>query len=319
VAYDAAVDVKPGSLVAVAVVAVFSVCCCLPSTALAANGDMFAQMKGDQTPSSGDPQDPDGRGVGLIDIRVNEGQVCGNAHFRRIGRNGLDLFISTTDVLDRLIDLDPIFGGARCVNGIDANLLQDIKEAPAQYRLAVANSAHPDAAIAGALRRSSVDSGFSSGLGPTPLFARMNGGSEVPGPGDPDGRGASLISVTPATGGICADVRWQSIAARTGMHIHRGGITASGPIVVGFFNPGPETRCTTPTPALAQEIADFPERFYLNVHTAPSFSAGAIRGQLQPGLEAPALRGSWFPSTSKLASAPTAVPHDPLICTLRTT
>ncbi len=80
----------------------------------------------------------------------------------------------------------------------------------------------------------------------------------------------------------------------TRVHIHRGDVGVNGPIVVSFFdtvtgqNNRPlrvrkgafrRTFKTNVDSALADEITQFPERFYFNVHTEVN-PAGELRGQL---------------------------------------
>ena len=109
----------------------------------------------------------------------------------------------------------------------------------------------------------------------------MTGAAEVPGPGDPDGIGAAVITIDTDADRICwllAVKRIQLPAAAA--HIHVGATTVAGPVVVGLTAPnafGISFGCTTN--ANADAIAANPAAYYVNVHTA-DFPAGAIRGQL---------------------------------------
>src|SRR5688572_2707279 len=64
--------------------------------------------------------------------------------------------------------------------------------------------------------------------------------AEVPGPGDPNASGTANIIINPGQARICWEITTANVnpaytvAAGTGGHIHRGAITASGPIVVHF-------------------------------------------------------------------------------------
>jgi len=113
------------------------------------------------------------------------------------------------------------------------------------------------------------------------LRADLTGAAEVPGPGDPDGRGQAVLILTPSQGRICYLLQVQGIAAATSAHIHRGGTTDAGPVVVTLAPPthGVSGGCVAADPGLIQEIAANPGNFYVNVHNAP-FPAGAVRGQL---------------------------------------
>jgi 5'-nucleotidase len=117
-----------------------------------------------------------------------------------------------------------------------------------------------------------------------PRVAILSGAFEVPGPGDPDGTGSSEIRLNPGQRTVCwtitaADITLPASAA----HIHRGAVGVAGPVVVTLSPPGANGKSSGCAQgvnrALVQEIIDFPERFYVNVHTS-DYPAGAIRGQL---------------------------------------
>jgi hypothetical protein len=67
-------------------------------------------------------------------------------------------------------------------------------------------------------------------------------------------------------------------------HIHKGGPSAAGPVVVALAPPksgtaGAVSGCLTYPKATLSAIAANPGRYYVNVHTT-DFPDGAIRGQL---------------------------------------
>lgn len=112
--------------------------------------------------------------------------------------------------------------------------------------------------------------------------ASLSGAAEVPGPGDPDGRGAAHISMKP--GKLCYEIRdLNGIATATAAHIHRGASGVSGPPVVMLDTPpaGNSKACADVTDEVAAEIKANPAGFYINVHNA-EYPAGAVRGQLAP-------------------------------------
>lgn len=131
----------------------------------------------------------------------------------------------------------------------------------------------------------------------TPYVATLSGGSEAPGPGDPDGSGAAAVTIaldagtTPDTAEVCFDLTYSGIASPTMAHIHDGPAGAPGPVVVNFGTPTPDafSGCVDNVAnALAADILANPAEYYVNVHNA-DFPAGAIRGQLAAG---PAPAGS---------------------------
>ncbi len=113
--------------------------------------------------------------------------------------------------------------------------------------------------------------------------ARLTGAQEVPGPGDPDGTGNAELTVVDQADNICYEINdVRGIAPATGAHIHRGARGVAGPVVITLDAPrdGESKGCVNAPEALADEIKNFPSRFYFNVHNAP-YPNGAIRGQVR--------------------------------------
>jgi hypothetical protein len=141
------------------------------------------------------------------------------------------------------------------------------------------------AAPAGAAGGSGASHGLSVG------FTRLTGAEEVPGPGDPDGRGT--FAYITFGDHLCYVLTARRIEPATMAHIHSGARGLPGPIAINLATPddGFSSGCitavdnSTPDSAavlLRSELAAIvatPENFYANVHNAP-FPAGAIRGQL---------------------------------------
>lgn len=109
----------------------------------------------------------------------------------------------------------------------------------------------------------------------------LTGAAEVPGPGDPDGRGTATIRINPGQTQLCFDLRVSNIAPATAAHVHVGPRTVAGPVSVALAAPtgGTSTGCVTITRQLADAIRKNPRNYYVNVHNA-DFPAGAVRGQL---------------------------------------
>jgi hypothetical protein len=119
----------------------------------------------------------------------------------------------------------------------------------------------------------------------TILTARLRGANERPGPGDPDGRGATAMAVLPDSGMVCYALHVSRLDDVVAGHIHRGVAGQPGPIVVSLqLPPGPArffANCVPGDPSVLEEIVAAPQNFYVNVHTTV-FPAGAIRDQLHP-------------------------------------
>lgn len=121
-----------------------------------------------------------------------------------------------------------------------------------------------------------------AGAEDTVLRATLSGAKEVPGPGDPDGKGRARITIDGTR--VCWRLVAERIAKPTAAHIHRAPAGRAGPIVVNLFlTPRSLERakrgCVRAERSLAKDIAKRPRRYYVNVHNL-DHQAGAIRGQL---------------------------------------
>ncbi len=112
--------------------------------------------------------------------------------------------------------------------------------------------------------------------------AQLTGAAEVPGPGDPDGRGTARITINLGQSTLCYELAVSNIAPATAAHIHEAPAGSAGPVVIGLTAPtsGSSSACLVIDRELAKEIAKNPADYYVNVHNA-EFLPGAVRGQLQ--------------------------------------
>jgi len=123
-------------------------------------------------------------------------------------------------------------------------------------------------------------------------FANLTGAQEVPGPADPDGSAAAMLTLRPATGQVCVAQRHSNIDAPTAMHIHRGAAGVAGPIIVDLTPTLSGPACVTANTTQVRRIDRNPNAYYLNIHTG-TFVNGAIRGQLDSSMV-----GSSMPTTT---------------------
>ena len=116
------------------------------------------------------------------------------------------------------------------------------------------------------------------------LVATLTGAAEVPGPGDSNGAGLFEARVNPGLGELCSTLSAGNIDEATAAHIHIGGPTESGNVVLTLEDPDGEDDdvddCQDIDKGLAQELIRDPAGYYVNVHTG-DFPDGAIRGQLK--------------------------------------
>ncbi len=138
------------------------------------------------------------------------------------------------------------------------------------------------AGVAACVPIAQSESGKKKGKDRNTLKANLKGKNEVPGPGDPDGKGKALIRLNADAGTVCFRLRWKRIATPTAAHIHVGRKDEEGPVVVPLFAGTPTNRdCVENVAAnLIRQIRDNPRGYYVNVHNA-DFPKGAIRGQLK--------------------------------------
>ncbi len=116
------------------------------------------------------------------------------------------------------------------------------------------------------------------------LEANLTGEQEVPGPGDPNGRGEAELKVFERK--VCYTLKVSRIGPPTSAHIHKGRRGEAGPVVVTlntpkkvadavFFSRG----CEEISRQLSTNLREHPARYYVNVHNE-KYPAGAVRGQL---------------------------------------
>jgi hypothetical protein len=141
-------------------------------------------------------------------------------------------------------------------------------------------------AVGGSVPLAYAGGGHGDHGGRNELRASLTGAKEVPGPGDPDGRGTARVSLKGNR--ICFDLSWRNIDAPTAAHIHVGSRRDAGPVVVGLLSvpaPGlgaPVTSvggCADADRTLVTAIRRDPRNYYVNIHNV-AYPAGAIRGQL---------------------------------------
>ena len=113
--------------------------------------------------------------------------------------------------------------------------------------------------------------------GGRPLTAALDGASEVPGPGDPDGSGMAYITLNQGQGEVCWHIETANIDNPVAAHIHFGAAGVAGGVAVPL---SPTNGCVDGIDKeLIKDIRQNPGNYYVNVHNA-DFPPGAVRGQL---------------------------------------
>jgi hypothetical protein len=126
-----------------------------------------------------------------------------------------------------------------------------------------------------------------AGTGGRPLSTAMSGANEAPDPGDPNATGQADIRLNQGRERVCFDVSWTDVDGVVfAAHIHRAPVGTAGPIVVTLFTGSfagtdAESGCVQGVDrGLIKAIRKDPSAYYVNVHSDPAFTGGAVRGQL---------------------------------------
>ena len=112
----------------------------------------------------------------------------------------------------------------------------------------------------------------------------LSGAEEVPGPGDPNGKGFISVDVYNA-GLVCYELKVQGIAPATAAHIHEAPAGVAGDVVVDLridlaSRQGNRLMyCANASEDVVADVRANPTDYYVNVHN-PAYPGGAIRGQL---------------------------------------
>lgn len=118
-------------------------------------------------------------------------------------------------------------------------------------------------------------------LGQVTLATTMTGAAEAPSAGSPTGSGLAVLTVVDTA--IRYTIQVNGIATPSSGHIHKAVAGTGGGIVVDLapvFTGGVASgNVVASSKALADDIAEHPDQYYVNVHNA-DFPAGALRGQL---------------------------------------
>ncbi len=112
----------------------------------------------------------------------------------------------------------------------------------------------------------------------------MTGAMEVPGPGDPNASGSTVLQLNSDNGMVCYTIKTAGVTRPplTAGHIHIGAAGVAGPVVIPLpLTGGPNLfgGCTFADPTLVAAIIANPGAYYTNVHDA-QFPSGVMRGQL---------------------------------------
>jgi len=117
------------------------------------------------------------------------------------------------------------------------------------------------------------------------VSAKLEGATETPVKGDPDGSGFVVVTFNANKGTACWKFKGvKGIAAPNAAHIHKGKKGTSGPVTIAFGATYKASGCAKAPKATIEKIETNPNRYYVNIHNA-RYPAGVLRGQLVAGME----------------------------------
>jgi hypothetical protein len=117
----------------------------------------------------------------------------------------------------------------------------------------------------------------------TTLKATLTGAEEVPGPGDPDGKGTATFVLDDAKNTVCYTFTYENIGKPTAAHIHTGAKGVAGPPTIDLkIVTNGDKGCVNVDPTVLKTVRDNPAGHYANIHTS-EYGNGAMRGQLAKG------------------------------------
>ena len=241
-------------------------------TASAGGTALQVALTGEAETPAGDPV---ATGTATVRLRAGQGQVCyqvsatnlpaaAAAHVHS-GAGGI-----AGPVVIPLKTPNPEGKSSGCATAA-RTLIGAILNTPAAYYVNVHAAEFPGGAIRGQL------SGTSSDTFGWIVAVDLKGSSE------PSAKGTAVVRIRKDAGMVCYRLHAENITLpATAAHIHRGGPTVNGPVVVPFQAPaanGNSAGCAAATAALIDEILANPANFYVNVHTT-EHPGGAMRAQL---------------------------------------
>ncbi len=111
----------------------------------------------------------------------------------------------------------------------------------------------------------------------TSFSVAMSSSAEVPKSVSSTGSGTAKVTIDGTR--VCWDFTLNGVKNPDAAHIHQGGPSESGPVIVPLGTGFARTGCTTATPAAVRQILSDPAGHYVNVHSV-TYPDGAVRGQL---------------------------------------
>jgi len=122
---------------------------------------------------------------------------------------------------------------------------------------------------------------------PSSFLADMTAEEVQPVPGPPGAKGKARVVADQEAHTVCYTLTYEGPGQMSGAHIHRGEKGINGPVTI---NLDVNAECVNPNPAEIKALIDWPDGYYVEIHTVAYQQNGAVRGQTVPdgGSDAPA-------------------------------
>jgi len=122
---------------------------------------------------------------------------------------------------------------------------------------------------------------------PTAFNATMTADQVQPVPGPPGAKGTARVVADEDARTVCYKITYDGPGEMTAAHIHRGEKGMNGPVTIPL---DVKADCVRPNPAEIKALVDWPDGYYVEIHTVAYQQNGAVRGQTVPegGSPAPA-------------------------------
>jgi hypothetical protein len=115
--------------------------------------------------------------------------------------------------------------------------------------------------------------------GPSSFLADMKAEEVQPVPGPPGAKGKARVVADQAAQTVCYKLTYEGPGQVSGAHIHRGEKGMNGPVTI---NLDVNAECVSPNPAEIKALIDWPDGYYVELHTFAYQQNGAVRGQTVP-------------------------------------
>jgi hypothetical protein len=114
---------------------------------------------------------------------------------------------------------------------------------------------------------------------PSTFNADMKAEEVVPVPGPPGAKGTARVVADMDAHTVCYKLSYEGPGDMSAAHIHRGEKGINGPVTIPLDI---KAECVNPNPAEIKALIDWPDGYYVEIHTVAYQQNGAVRGQTVP-------------------------------------